>query len=113
MYEKNFRELAFKMRKDGYSYSFIREKVPVAKSTLTEWLAKVPFRPNDAVIRKIGKARAASAYAKHKKKIESIEKARELAKKDVGTFNQRDVFMLGIALYIGSCPACTCIPIYC
>ena len=95
------REKVFKLRKEGYSYSWISEKVRISKSTLSEWLQDIPFAPNKDTIEKINKARIASGVHKYKNKIESFKKAGYQAKKDIGVLSKRDVMMLGIGLYIG------------
>lgn len=95
------REQVFKLRKEGYSYGHISEKTGVTKSTLSGWLSGVPYKPNKEMIEKIGKARAASGQAKSKQKIESIHEAQLEAINDIGIMTKRDLFMLGIGLYIG------------
>lgn len=95
------REQVFKLRKKGYSYNYILQKIKISKSTLSAWLSNVPYTPNQITIKKIGKARAASGYWKAKRKLESIKSAEEEAKKDIGQITKRDLFMLGIGIYIG------------
>jgi hypothetical protein len=92
---------AIRLRKAGYSYTLIAEKVPVSKSTLSLWLAKIPYTPNQAVIKRIGLARAAAGQSKSLQKISSYSLAEKLAQIDVETVTDRDLFMLGLALYIG------------
>lgn len=89
------------MRKSGYSYNLIADKLHVSKSTLSIWLAEIPYTPNTEVIARIGRARARSGEVKHQLKLASYEKAKELAVKDVGTITDRDLFYIGLALYIG------------
>lgn len=95
------RQNATVLRKSGHSYNYIAEKVGVSKSTLSYWLADIPYTPNAETIKRIGNARAQSGRVKSKQKLESILKAQEVAKKDIGTLSKRDLFMLGIGLYIG------------
>src|SRR3989344_2076141 len=92
---------AIQLRKQGYSYGFILEKVTVSKSTLTAWLSGIKYTPNKEVVERIGKARAASGAAKTRLKNETIERARVQAVKDVGSLSARDLFMLGLGIYIG------------
>jgi hypothetical protein len=92
---------ALLLRKNGYSYSFIRSKISVSRSTLSSWLSDVPYKANVETIEKIGKARAISGEVKAKLKLQSIEKARFEAMKDIGKIHNRDLFMLGLGLYIG------------
>ena len=95
------RREVFKLRKEGHSYNYISQKTGMSKSTLSGWLSSVTYVPNKITIERIGKARAASGQAKAKIKIESIEKAKREAKKDIGKITKRDLFMLGIGIYIG------------
>jgi hypothetical protein len=89
------------LREKGYSYSFIQKEIPVAKSTLSYWLADIPYTPNQETILHIGKARAASGVAKNKLKLSSFKRAKEEAKKSIGQLSKRDIFMLGLGLYAG------------
>lgn len=95
------KEQAVELRRAGYSYNLIAEKVSVSKSTLSVWLAKVPYVPNQSVVNRIGKARAAGSASKHLLKLTSYRDAELLAKTDVGDCTLRDLFMLGLAIYIG------------
>lgn len=95
------REKVFKLRKDGYSYNYISDKTGVSKSTLSGWLSGIPYTPNKTIIERIGKARAASGYAKSKQKLESFKNAAKEAKKEIREITKRDLFMLGIGIYIG------------
>ncbi|MEK7140702.1 MAG: hypothetical protein AAB815_02850 [Patescibacteria group bacterium] len=95
------REDVFNLRKEGNSYNYISQKTGISKSTLSAWLSSVSYTPNQATIDRIGKARAASGRVKARMKMASIEKAGEEAKKDIGEISKRDLFMLGIGIYIG------------
>ena len=104
VYMKKFyrtKEEAIRLRNAGYSYAYITEEIGVSKSTLSNWLGRMPYQPNKETIAKIGKARAASGLSKNRIKLESIEKARAQAKKEIGKLNERDLFMAGLGLYIG------------
>lgn len=92
---------AIKLRKSGYSYNLIAEKLKASKSTLSDWLSDIPYEPNEEVINRIGNARASAGRRKAEQKRQSIIKARSLAKNDIGKISKRDLLMLGIALYIG------------
>jgi len=101
MYKQSMKNLATELRNQGYSYNLIAEKTGVMKSTLHAWLGNVPYVPNDEVIKRIGKARAASGEFKARQKALSLEEAKKMAKKDIGSINNRDLFMLGLGIYIG------------
>ena len=92
---------ALELRKAGHSYNYIASQVAVSKGTLAVWLADVPYTPNQETIARIGKARAASGEAKSRLKRESIRLASEEARVDIGKVTTRDLFMLGLGLYIG------------
>lgn len=95
------KEYAIKLRKAGYSYNLIVEKVSVSKSTLSLWLAQIPYTPNNTVVKRIGNARAAVTKVKHEQKLASYREAECLAKNDIVSITNRDLFILGLALYIG------------
>src|SRR3989338_4840588 len=101
VYAKTIRETVFGLRRKGYSYSYISNKIGTPKSTLSGWLSNVPYSPNQETIDRIGKARAASAEWKARRKMESYNKATEAAKNDIGKLTKRDLLMLGLGIYIG------------
>ena len=90
-----------RLRSRGHSYGYISNVVKISKSTLSDWLSDIPYTPNGETIRRIGKARAASGEAKSRIKQESVRQATEEAKQQLGEVSQRDLFMLGLGLYIG------------
>jgi transcriptional regulator with XRE-family HTH domain len=101
MHVDSTRKDVFKLREKGYSYNLISEKTGISKSTLSGWLARVPYTPNKETLNRIGKARTAAGLHKHQIKISSINKATLEAKKELGSINKRDLFMLGLGIYIG------------
>ena len=92
---------AIRLRNAGYSYSMINDKLGVPKSTLSNWLTFIPFQPNQEVLKKIGKAKLKSALYKQNLKFEDIARMKMEASKDIGLLSHRDMFMLGIGLYMG------------
>ena len=101
MVKVHAKTLAIEMRKAGHSYNYIAPKVGVSKSTVGMWVSDIPYIPNQETIERIGKARAASGAAKNKIKRESFQLARDEACTDVQAVSTRDLFMLGLGLYIG------------
>ncbi len=95
------REQALVLRKRGYSYGMIANKLGLAKSTLSNWLQKVPFTPNKEVLRRIGEARMKMAATKRKQMMDNIQAMKKLARKDIGKLSKRDLFLLGVGLYLG------------
>lgn len=101
MHHTNIRKTVFNLRERGYSYKYISGRTGLSKSTLSTWLAGVPYRPNTYTVRTIGKARAASGEQKANAKRNSLATAKLEAAKEIGALNKRDVFMFGLGLYLG------------
>ena len=92
---------AIEMRKAGYSYTYIKNKIGVSKSTLSSWLSKIVYIPNKETVNKIKQARNSAIETQKEKKVKSIKDAKNLSIRDIGRFTKRDLFMLGIGIYIG------------
>ena len=101
MYSKIKKNEAIKLRKDGFSYNDISSKLNIAKSTLSGWLKHVVFIPNDLVIDRINKSNRKFIEIKRVDKLQSISLASDYANKNIGEISNRDLFMLGIGIYIG------------
>ncbi len=95
------KSIALQLREKGYSYTYIQQKTKLSKSTLSYLLRNVPYQPNLFTLETIGAARAKSGTSKAKSKRASIEVATQKASNDIGILSKRDIFMLGIGLYIG------------
>lgn len=101
MKKLSIKQKAIALRKEGYSYGYIAKEVEVSKSTLSTWLSEIPYTPNQKTLETIGKARTASGKKKAEIKLQSIKEAKTEALKEMGNISNRDLFMLGIGLYIG------------
>ncbi len=97
----SLKEKAINYREKGYSYNMISQKIGVNKSTLNGWLSKIPYSPNKEVIKRISLQRIKSGLQKHNQKITEMKEMKKLAKKDLGGITQRDLWFLGIGLYLG------------
>ena len=95
------KERAIELRKEGLSYNFIRHQVKVSKSTLTRWLADIPFKPGNDFIQRVNRTRSELGDLRRKVKRESEEEAKKLAEEDMGRLSRRDLFMLGLGVYMG------------
>jgi hypothetical protein len=95
------KDTAIKLRRRGYSYNYIAKMTGLSISTLSYHLSRIPYTPNTKTIETIGRARIASARAKALAKRKTIDEAKARARKDVGRVSSRDLFMLGLGLYIG------------
>ncbi len=95
------KDQAIYFRRKGFSYRLISSKIGVSKSTLSDWLKEIPYKPNKETLQKIGSAKLKSAQRKNNDKIANIRKMKKLAVKDIGRLSKRDLFMLGLGLYWG------------
>jgi hypothetical protein len=95
------REAAIELRKQGYSYSEILKKIPVAKSTLSLWLRSVGLakRQKQRLSEKKRAGQLKGAQTKREQRILLSEKIKNEAAKEVGTINERELWLIGIALY--------------
>ncbi len=97
----SIKEKAIQLRKVGYSYSYISRETGLSKSTLSYHLHGIPYTPNSETVKVLGNARIKSGMTKAKSKEESFIKAKKQAKSDIGKMTRRDLFMLGLGVYIG------------
>ncbi len=101
MHSPSIRDTAVALRKEGFAYSYISEKTGFSKSTLSDWLSKIPYTPNQQTVDRVGKAIAASNARKTRIRQEETEKIRRAAFLDIGKISNRDLFMFGLGLYLG------------
>ncbi len=110
--EKDHNE-AIKLRLKGWSYSQIKQKLLINKSTLSGWLSKYPLS-NERIKQlrgdspqRIEKCRNTKA----EKKRVRIDGVYDRVKKEIGTLSKREIFLAGLLLYWGegykSAPATT------
>lgn len=97
----SLKEKAINYRKKGYSYGMICEKLGLKKTTVANWTNSIPYIPNEKVIKRIGIAKLKSSVFKQNQKITEIQEMKDLAKKELGQITKRDVWFLGIGLYLG------------
>lgn len=79
----------------------ISEKLGLSKSTLSDWLKEIPYRPSKEVLKRIKLAPLKAAETKSKIKIAEIKTVKKLAKKELGRLIKRDLWLLGIGVYLG------------
>lgn len=92
---------AVALRKRGLSYSEILKEVPIAKSTLSLWLRDVGLAKKQAQ-RLTEHKRAAGlrgGQARKDARIKLTEEIVNAAIKDIGSISQRELFLIGVALY--------------
>lgn len=97
------REQAIKLRHTGMSYSAIKEKIGVSKSTLSYWLREFPLSRE-----RINELRAKSPIRIEKFRNTMQEKRKERLRKvymrvarNIKKMNKRELFLTGLFLYWG------------
>lgn len=101
MHSATIRAHALRLRKEGYSYSFISERTGLSKGTLSGWLSSIAYKPNQEMLKVLGKARAASGESKARLRRESTDRANQEAAREVRSVTRRDLFLFGLGLYLG------------
>ncbi len=98
---KNIRLQAIDLRKRGWSYNIIRERLGVAKSTLSNWLREVPYQPNRSTIKRIHLGPAKAAVTKQQIRLRQIVSLRKQGLRLIHKISRRDLLFLGVGLYMG------------
>ena len=101
MHPVSLKEQVFALRKNGFSYTYISSKTGLSKGTLSGWLTDVPYTPNKETVASFGKARAATSARRAQLRQDSIREIRKIAESDIDKISRRDLFMFGLALYLG------------
>lgn len=101
MNNHSIKKMALKLRNGGYSYNLISQKLGIAKSTLSCWFKDKPFNPNKVVLKRIKLGPFRSGKIRHDNKLNNIIEIKKAAKIELGEISQRDLWILGIGLYIG------------
>lgn len=95
------KEQAIRMRKEGKTYREILAEIPIAKSTLSDWLKSVQLAQPQ--IQRITKLRLASArrgaQARKNKRLSEIGALNTQGKLEVGVLTQRELWLIGTALH--------------
>lgn len=97
----NLKNTALALRKEGLSYSEIKERVPVSKATLSKWFKEIKLSPIQRARLKAKRAEAAKRGTEKKiaKTIQAIEEIKKSSSREVGKISRREWWLLGIMLY--------------
>lgn len=92
---------AIELRKQGLSYKQILERVPVAKSTLSLWLQSVQLAKvqKQRLTKKRLQGALKGAQARRRQKEALIESIKSAAHCEIGTITERELWLIGVALY--------------
>lgn len=92
---------AIQLRKEGLSYSIISQELGVSKSTLSNWLKDIPFTPNAAILERIKHGQGTYGLKRRQMRLDEIEEFKKNGELEVGDISRRDLWMLGLGLWIG------------
>lgn len=95
------RSEAEELRGRGYSYGMIHDKLGISKSTMSYWFKDKPFVPNFEVMDRVKQGPLKVGIRRHNQRVTDIARAKEAGIKEIGLLSKRDLWMLGLGLYIG------------
>lgn len=99
--KKGEKRIAVELRKRGFSYAEIMQKVPVAKSTLSVWLRDIGLahaqKQRFTEKRQLAQMKARAAWREMRVKKEGA--IIEAARREVGMVSQRELWLIGTVLY--------------
>lgn len=98
---KQIRKEATELRDKGYSYNMIKDRLGVSISTQSGWFSERPFSPNLELISRIKNGPMKNGQLRHNEKINNIVAITKQAEKDIGRLSKRDLWMVGLGLYMG------------
>ncbi|MDO8504434.1 MAG: hypothetical protein Q7S36_01115 [Candidatus Liptonbacteria bacterium] len=101
MKSNSLREKAATLRDSGYSYAMINNSLGISKSTLSNWFRDRKFVPNKEVLSRIQNGPIKSGEKSHNLRIAETERLRVLGAKELGRMTKRDLWLVGIGIYIG------------
>ncbi len=95
------KNVAIKLRKQGYSYSEIQKKVRVSKSSLSLWLKKIDLKKSQKERFKgnLVKAQRLGMAAIMKKRLEKVERIYKESISEIGEIGNTELFYMGLMLY--------------
>lgn len=95
------KEQAIAYRCQGLSYNDILQRVPVAKSTLSLWLRSVGLAKRQRQVlterKRLGQQKG--GRVRHEQRLRITEAIRKVAVADIGAISQRELWLIGSALY--------------
>ncbi|TSC83294.1 MAG: hypothetical protein G01um101419_48 [Parcubacteria group bacterium Gr01-1014_19] len=89
------------MRREGFSYSEILKKIPVAKSTLSLWLRSVTLttRQQQKLTNKKLIAIQKGGQARHNQRLALMSRIEQETKQDVKSLDNKHLWLAGVMLY--------------
>lgn len=93
--------IAIDLRKRGFSYDEIKNKLNIPKSTVAHWVHKINLDENQIENLKNNKLEAARKNSKRRagKILKQVQEIREASIKSISRISKRELWLMGIALY--------------
>lgn len=103
MARKLDKQKAILLRQKGFSYSQIKEKLGINKSTLSGWLSEMPLSEERIMELRDFSPQRIERYRNtmREKKDIRLKEVYDKVSKDIGIFSKREIFLLGLFLYWG------------
>lgn len=89
------------LRKKGYSYNMITDELGISSGTLSYWFKDKPFTPNKQVLERIKYGPIKNGAKSHNRRVREISRLKKQGREELGELSKRDIWLLGIGLYIG------------
>ena len=95
------KQQAIQLRKEGKTYSEILSEIPIAKSTLSDWLKSVQLATpqKQRITKKRKSAALRGAQVRHQNRISEVEALEKQGFIDVNRLSARELWLIGVALY--------------
>ena len=101
MHSPQTRAQAILLREAGYSYGGISTALGISKSTLNTWLKNIDCIHNESVVGVIGSTHERLIKASRQRKTSSLTLAEEYAESQIANLSERDIFLMGMGIYLG------------
>ena len=98
MAKRELKNKALELRTQGMSYSQIKERIPVAKSTLSVWLKDYPLSEERIRELRSGNERQIERcrQTKARKKQDELDCVYRNVSKEIDSLNKREMFIAGL-----------------
>ncbi len=96
----SLRNVATELRDKGYSYKMIKDELGVSISTMSYWFSNRPFTPNQMTRDRIKAGPLKNAVERHNRRVAETIQVIEQSKNEIGKLTKRDLWMLGLLIYI-------------
>ena len=92
---------AIKLRKEGKTYSEILAEIPIAKSTLSDWLKSVQLAvpQKQRITEKRRKAALRGAQSRYQSRVSEVALLKNSGRIEVGRLSNRELWLIGTVLY--------------